>query len=88
MSIILIFLLITLLTETMANLIIHKYKPFRKWKSFISFAFFTFIKWDIMDMLDRAAKRVDFLLYTKPMKDVLQKRSQQGNGNKITWKKI
>ena len=41
-----------------------------------------------MDMLDRAAKKVDFLLYTKPMKDVLQKRSQQGNGNKITWKKI
>lgn len=70
------------------NLIIHKYKPYKKWRAYLTIGFFTYIKYDTMDMLDRAAKKMDTLMYTNPMKDVLKQRSVQRNGNKSVRKKV
>lgn len=70
------------------NLIIHKYKPFKKWKAYITIGFFTYIKYDTMDMLDKAAKKLDYLMYTKPMKDELSNGSKKRVSKKRTWKKI
>lgn len=58
------------------NIILHKKKPYHKGKSSITLFFFTLTKYDVLDMLDKAAKKVDYLMYTKPMKDrlALQKK--------------
>lgn len=70
------------------NLIIHKYKPFKKWTAYITIGFFTYIKYDTVDMLDKAAKKLDYFMYTKPMKDELSKRSLTGTSKKGTWKEV
>ena len=41
--------------KTTMNIIIHKYKPYIKGKSYITFAFFTYIKYDVLTMLDNIA---------------------------------
>lgn len=68
------------------NLIIHKYKHFKKWRSYITIAFFTILKYDALDMLDNAAKKLDYHLYIKP--NGQSKKSNTGNSNKETWRKI
>lgn len=53
------------------NFIIHKYKWYKKGKSYLTIAFFTYIKYDALTMLDNAARKIDNLLYTEPMKKKL-----------------
>lgn len=45
------------------NIIIHSYKPYKKWKIFATYWFLTIIKCDVLDQMDNAAKRIDKLLW-------------------------
>jgi hypothetical protein len=38
------------------NIIIHKYKPYYKGKSYMTFAYFTYIKYDVLTTLENIAR--------------------------------
>lgn len=70
------------------NLIIHKWKPYQKGNTFKTIWFFTYLNYDAIDWLNRAAKKIDYLLYTKPRQDELKKASSNRASQKRTWKKV
>ena len=38
------------------NIIIHKYKPYAKGKSFITLAYFSYVKYDVLTTLENIAR--------------------------------
>ena len=38
------------------NIIIHGYKPYAKWKSYLTIAYFSYIKYDVLTTLENIAR--------------------------------
>lgn len=49
----------------MTNILIHWWKWYKKSKYVTTYWYISIIKWDVLNMFDNAAKRIDTLLWYK-----------------------